>query len=262
MEWLIFLVLGAFAGLLAGLFGVGGGAIIVPILIIVFDFLEFVPSLAVHFALGTSFATIVVTSVSSLLAHQRLGNIRWLIWRVMTPGLIVGVLFGSLLAMKISGTQLQLGIAIFFMLVSVQMFFSLQPQASFRRLGALSQMVAGGVIGLFSAFFGIGGGSLSVPWLTLVGEPMKNAVATSAACGLPIAFAGAFSYGWLASDVNQQIQWTTGYIYWPAFIGVVLTSIPLAKVGASFASSLPEPVLKKLFALLLFGLSIYMVLAN
>ena len=165
MDWLLFLVVGAFAGLLAGLFGVGGGAIIVPILIFIFTLQGFDAGSLVHLAIGTSFATIVVTSCGSIAAHQRLGNINWPVVKAMTPGLVVGVSLGALIAAELAGGYLQLAIAIFLMLVAVQMFLALQPKAIFGLPGHVTLAGSGVVVGGLSAFFGIGGGSLTVPFL-------------------------------------------------------------------------------------------------
>lgn len=262
MDWLLFLVIGAFAGLLAGLFGVGGGAIIVPILIFIFTLQGFDAGSLVHLAIGTSFATIVVTSCGSVAAHQRLGNINWLVVKSMTPGLVVGVSLGSLIAAELAGGYLQLAIAIFLMLVAVQMFLALQPKAIFGLPGHVALASSGVVVGGLSAFFGIGGGSLTVPFLTACREVMKRAVATSAACGLPIALFGALTYAFKGFSVEGLPDLTTGYIYWPAFIGIVIASVPCTRMGAMLASKAPEKVLKRSFALLLFLIGLQLLLTH
>ena len=262
MDWLLFLVVGAFAGLLAGLFGVGGGAIIVPILIFIFTLQGFDAGSLVHLAIGTSFATIVVTSCGSVAAHQRLGNINWPVVKAMTPGLVVGVSLGALTAAELAGGYLQLAIAIFLMLVAVQMFLALQPKAIFGLPGHVTLAGSGVVVGGLSAFFGIGGGSLTVPFLTACREVMKRAVATSAACGLPIALFGALTYAFKGLSVEGLPSLTTGYIYWPAFIGIVIASVPCSRMGAMLASKAPERVLKRSFALLLFLIGLQLLLTH
>ena len=248
---LMFIAVGAFAGVLAGLFGVGGGAIIVPILIFIFTLQGFDAGSLVHLAIGTSFATIVVTSCGSIAAHHRLGNVNWSVVKSMAPGLVVGVVLGSMLAAEIAGSYLQLAIAVFLILVAVQMFFALQPKAIFT-LPPPSFLLAGGVaVGAVSAFFGIGGGSLTVPFLVACRQVMKRAVATSAACGLPIALFGALVYGFKGLAVNNLPAFTSGYIYWPAFIGIAIASVPCTRIGAMLAARAPEKLLKQSFALLL-----------
>lgn len=254
MDWVLYLLVGSFAGVLAGLFGVGGGAIIVPILIVIFSLQGFAEQSLVHVAVGTSFATIVITSASSILAHHKLGNILWPVVRLMAPGLMLGVVLGSIVASSVAGTQLQLAIAVFLMLVAVQMFSGLQPPAAFGLPGAFGLATAGGVIGGASAFFGIGGGSLTVPFLSAARASMHNAVATSAACGFPIALLGALTYGYQGLKVEGLPAFSSGYIYWPAFAGIAIASMPCAKLGAKLAMKLPEKILKRSFALLLFGI--------
>lgn len=252
MDWLLYILVGAFAGVLAGLFGVGGGAIIVPILIFIFTLQNFAPESLVHLAVGTSFATIVVTSCSSIVAHHKMANVNWSVFKSMLPGLVIGVLLGSVVAASIAGQYLQLAIGLFLMLVSIHMFSGLQPSGVIG-LPSRAKLAGGGtIIGLASAFFGIGGGSLTVPFLTACREPIKHAVATSAACGLPIALFGALAYGVQGLAAADLPGLATGYIYWPAFIGIAIASIPCAKLGALLAARLSEQALKKSFSLLLF----------
>ena len=251
MIFFIYLVAGAFAGLLAGLFGVGGGAIIVPILLVLFSFQSIDASVLVHLALGTSLATIVVTSVSSVIAHHRLGNVVWAIVKTMTPGLIVGVMMGALVAARVSGDVLQIIIGLFLCAVAAQIFFSIKPKQSFRLPGRAGQLTAGATIGAASAFFGIGGGSLTVPFLSACRLPMKQAVAVSAACGFPIALFGALAYLLSGIEQTQLPAAATGYVYWPAFLGIIMGSVPCSRIGAAFANRWPESLMKQLFSLLL-----------
>ncbi|MBT5922755.1 MAG: sulfite exporter TauE/SafE family protein [Cellvibrionales bacterium] len=262
MDWLLFLIVGAFAGLLAGLFGVGGGAIIVPILILIFSQQGFEAGLLTHLAIGTSFAIIVVTSFGSVSAHHRLGNVNWLVVKSMAPGLIVGVVLGAVIATELAGRHLQLAIAVFLMLVAVQMFFALQPRALFG-LPRRSVLVSSGVvIGGASAFFGIGGGSLTVPFLAACNQVMKRAVATSSACGFPIAVFGALAYGVKGLSVSGLPSLATGYIYWPAFVGVAIASIPFTRMGAMLAERVADKILKRSFALLLFLIGLQLLLTH
>ena len=262
MDWLLFLIVGAFAGLLAGLFGVGGGVIIVPILIFIFAQQGFDAALLIHLAIGTSFASIVVTSYSSAAAHHRLGNVNWSVVKAMTPGLVIGVSLGSVVATEIAGSNLQLAIAVFLMLVATQMFFSIQPQAVFGLPRRSILAGSGAVIGAVSAFFGIGGGSLTVPFLAVCHQAMKYAVATSAACGFSIALFGALAYAIKGLSVSGLPPLATGYIYWPAFVGIAITSIPFARMGAMLAERVADKLLKRGFALLLFLIGLQLLLTH
>ncbi|MBT8767824.1 sulfite exporter TauE/SafE family protein [Metapseudomonas boanensis] len=251
MEFLLYIVLGACAGVLAGLFGVGGGMIIVPVLVFSFTAQGFDPSVLTHLAVGTSLATIIFTSVNSVLEHNRKGAVRWPVFAWMALGILLGAGLGSLTAASIQGPMLQKIIGVFAILVALQMGLDLKPKASRDVPGKPGLTLAGGVIGWASAIFGIGGGSLTVPFLTWRSVPIQQAVATSAACGLPIALAGALSFmvvGWHDAHLPQ---WSLGFVYLPALVGIALTSMFFARFGARLAHKLSPRLLKRLFALLL-----------
>ncbi|WP_017937612.1 sulfite exporter TauE/SafE family protein [Zestomonas thermotolerans] len=260
MEFLLYLLLGAGAGVLAGLFGVGGGMIIVPVLVFSFTAQGFDPAILTHMAVGTSLATIVFTSVNSVLEHHRKGAVNWTVFIWMALGILIGAALGSLTAEAISGPILQKIIGTFAICIAIQMAFDLRPKAAGSLPGKAGLGVAGGVVGWASAIFGIGGGSLTVPFLVWRGQSMQQAVATSAACGLPIALMGALSFmviGWSAARLPD---WSLGYVYLPALVGIAVASMPFARVGARLAHRLPQRVLKRLFALLLLGVGLNFLL--
>ena len=265
MEWVpFFLLFGAIAGLLAGIFGVGGGAILVPMLIFVFTSMKFNEHHIAHLAVGTSFAAMIFTSSSSILSHHRAGNVRWALWLVMAPMLAFGVAFGAFIASNISSIYLLPVIGLFFSLMAVQMFFGFFPSASKSEGPSASKAQLGGFgIGMVSSFFGIGGGTLTVPWLRFFSVPMHSAVATSAACGLPIAVFGALSYLYFGMQADLEVarDFESGFIYMPAFIGIVVTSVPAAMFGARLATRMSAQRLTQLFSILLFCVGMY-VFAN
>ncbi|WP_439860166.1 sulfite exporter TauE/SafE family protein [Pseudomonas sp. MBLB4136] len=256
MELLLYLLLGAAAGVLAGLFGVGGGMIIVPVLVLSFSAQGFDPLVLTHLAVGTSLATIVFTSINSVVEHHRKGAVRWPVFAWMTLGIVLGAGLGSLTAAAIQGPMLQRIIGMFAICVSIQMALDLRPKAGSTVPGKVGLGAAGGLIGWASAIFGIGGGSLSVPFLVWRSLSMQQAVATSAACGLPIAAVGALSFMWLGWDNAELPAWSLGYVYLPALAGVACTSMFFARFGARLAHRLSPRVLKRLFALLLFGVGL------
>lgn len=252
MEFLLYLLLGACAGVLAGLFGVGGGIIIVPVLVFSFTLQGFDASVLTHLAVGTSLASIIFTSINSVREHHRRGAVRWPIFAWMALGILMGAGFGALTAEAISGPNLQKIIGVFALVIAVQMTLELKPKASRDVPGKLGLTAAGGVIGWASAIFGIGGGSLTVPFLTWRSVPMQQAVATSSACGLPIALASALSFmilGWHAPLLPAH---SLGFVYLPALLGIALTSMVFARIGARLAHKLSPRLLKRLFAALLF----------
>jgi len=257
--WLTYLVTGAAAGLAAGLLGVGGGLIIVPVLVFAFLQQGMHADVVVHMAVGTSLATIIFTSISSVSAHHKRGAVLWpLVWQ-LSPGIVVGSLLGALIAKQMSSDNLRIFFGIFELLVAIQMALQVKPKPHRPLPGRLTMAFAGGIIGSVSAIVGIGGGTMTVPFLVWSQVAMKNAVATSSACGLPIAVAGAVGFvltGW--QDVHLP-EYSSGYIYWPAFIAIVIASVSLAPLGARLAHHLPALVLKRLFAILLAGLGLRML---
>ncbi len=246
-----YLVLGAFAGIMAGLLGVGGGLIIVPALAWIFHQQSISDAVIMHLAIGTSLATIVVTSISSVRAHHRRGAVLWPTFWQLTPGIVVGAWLGAAVADVLSSHALQKVFAIFVLGMSAQMGFGAKPAPHRDPPGTAGMLAVGGVIGAVSAIVGIGGGSLTVPFLTWCNVSIRQAVATSAACGLPIALAG--SVGFVATGLNASglPNWSLGYIYGPALVGIAFVSMLFAPLGAKFAHTLPTEILKKVFAIFL-----------
>ncbi len=257
---LIFLLVGAFAGTIAGLLGVGGGLIIVPVLALLFQRWGFADGIIMHLAIGTSLATIVLTAISSMWAHHKRGAVDWSVFRRLTPGIVVGALLGAVIADFIPTRGLRLFFGVFELVVAVQIGLNLMASPHRRLPGNVGMGVAGTVIGALSAVVGIGGGTLTVPFLVWCNSALRNAVATSSATGLPIAIAGAVGFvltGWNAPDLPP---WSTGYLYWPAFAGIALTSLAFAPLGTWLAHTLPVATLRRFFAIFLAVLGVRMLL--
>lgn len=270
MELIIFLIIGALAGFAAGLFGVGGGTIIVPLLFIVFTQMGYSPDNIMHLALGTSLATIIITSISSLMAHNKKGAVMWPVFKNLAPGLALGCFFGAGIAGQISGLYLQLIVGVFLLWVAYKMFFGVKKKVASQtnNTNGLNyaqtelpskpkQLAAGGVIGIASAIFGIGGGSLTVPYLTRYNVVMQKAVGTSAACGLPIAIAGALGFMFFGMQQDVDVPNTIGFVHIYAFLGISIMSFFTAKVGAKVAHILSPEILKKCFSVLLLVVGLY-----
>ena len=253
-DILAYLATGALSGLLAGLFGVGGGAIMVPALIAIYGFMGIGGDWTAHLAVGTSLATIIGTGVASTRAHQARGGVRWDLVRRLAPGIVLGAWLGSAIAGFIPGLWLKRCFALFLVYTGVKMLSkrSAKPGTDPAPLpGTLGLWGAGGGIGLLSSLVGIGGGTLTVPFLSNRGIDLRQAVGTSAACGLPIAIAGAIGFivaGWGRAGLPE---WSTGFVYWPAVVVMLLASIPTAPIGARLAHRLPILTLERLFGLLL-----------
>jgi len=262
VDLAMYLALGAVAGVVAGLFGIGGGLLIVPVLIFSFELLGMPAEVTTHSAVATSLATIVVTSISSMMAHNKRGAVRWDLFRPLSVGIVVGAAVGAVFASTLSGETLQLVFGLFVLAVAAQMALSLKPEAGERGTSAAGLAGAGSAIGGLSAIFGIGGGTLSVPYLSWRQVSMQQAVATSAACGLPIALSGALTNIWTGWNHPALIDWSLGYVYLPAFIGIVATSTLFAKVGAKLAHSLDSVKLKKYFAVFLVLVGARLLISN
>ena len=258
--FLSYIGLGVIAGFVAGLLGVGGGLIIVPVLVVIFQSNNFTHNVIVHMAIGTSLASIVFTSISSIYAHHfHHKAVQWDIVKRLTPGIIVGALLGAVIADYISAKVLQKFFGVFELLVAFQMALNIKAHAS-RTLPKLTGMISAGTgIGVISAIVGIGGGTLTVPFLTWCNMKIQNAVATSSACGLPIAIAGCVGFvltGW--NEVGLP-DYSLGYVYWPAFLSIVISSMLIAPLGAWLAHRLSAEKLKRSFSLVLFLLGLKML---
>jgi len=245
------LVLGAIAGILAGLFGIGGGIVIVPSLFVLFLWQGFEQHLIMVVAIATSLATIVVTSIASTYAHWRIGNIDWGIVQKMAPTVLIGAVIGASLVHQSSGQLLKEFFAFFLIYVGLSLLMPSRGKMKNRFVVCLPFSMAGGVIGLFSSSLGIGGGTLTVPYLVYMKQPMKVAVGVSSACGLPIAVASTLSYIILGWGVTASLPGFFGYIYLPAFMAIIATSIFFAPIGAQMATQLPVERLQQFFSYLL-----------
>jgi len=256
---LVLALLGMVAGFAAGLLGIGGGMLLVPFLTLLFTWQGLETSLVVHAAIATSMASILFTSVSSVRAHQSKKNVRWdLVW-ALTPGIVIGGLLsgGAIFAMLKTG-WLALVFAIFVGYSAVQMILNKKPKPSRQMPGVVGTSTAGAGIGLLSGLVGAGGGFVSVPFMLWCNVPMHQAVGTSAALGFPIALANTIGYIWSGWGKTGLPPEMVGYIYWPALLVLVLFSVFMAPVGAKVANNMPVASLKRVFAVLLFGLSAYM----
>lgn len=259
---LIYLLVGAIAGLIAGLFGVGGGLIIVPVLVYLFTREGMDPAILVHLAVGTSLASIIFTSISSVRAHHKRGAVRWdLFWR-LTPGIIVGALVGAQVADWMPSLVLRRFFALFEWFVAIQLLLNTRTNPHRDVPGRAGLFAAGNIIGTVSSIVGIGGGTLTVPFLVWCNIAMKKAVATSSACGLPIAVAGAVGFIVLGWSTTNRLEWSFGYLYLPALLGIVASSIVFAPLGAYLAHRLPGDRLKRLFGIFLLILGSYMFLSE
>ncbi len=282
---LAYTTLGAVAGVLAGLLGVGGGLVIVPVLTFLFQAQGFDPTVVVHLAIGTSLATIVLTGISSVRAHHQHRAVRWPVVGTLTPGIIVGTMLGAELVHLLPTATLKVVFGLFELAVATKIGMGIQPtpkrsppgqvattdvdtrvhgasRSLHEHLPARVAMTGvGTLIGFVSGIVGIGGGTLTVPFLVWCNTPIRNAVATSAACGVPIAVSGTISFVWIGWAAAALPTYSFGYLYWPALLGVAAASMLTAPFGAKLAHRLPTILLSRILAVFLCILGVQMLLS-
>lgn len=261
MIWFCYCLLGLAAGLLAGLLGVGGGLIIVPALVVLLAKQQVFAGQIQHMAVGTSLASIVFTSISSMRAHHQRGGVDWTMVRRIAPAIVLGALSGAWVASRMSTRFLQWFFVAFVFSVATQMFLRAEVlHAHARASHGMLMGALGGLIGGVSSLVGVGGGSLLVPLLSWYNLPMRRAIGTSAAIGFFIASSGAVGSivtGWGAAGLPA---FSAGYVYLPALVGIAVFSTLAAPFGAWLAHWLPVSVLKRGFAILLFAIGVKMIM--
>jgi uncharacterized membrane protein YfcA len=253
-----FLALGLASGFIAGLLGVGGGLVLVPALSWIYAQEGFPAQYNIHIALGTSLAVIILTSISSLRAHHGHGAVRWDAVRRIAPGIVLGTLAGSLAAARLPDIGLRWFFTLFLFYAATQMLIGFKPKAQRELPGWAGMTAAGAVIGLVSSWVGIGGGTLSVPFLNWCNIRLQEAIGTSSAIGFPIAVSGALGYALSGQGASGLPQYSLGFVYLPAFASVAILSMVSAPWGARLTHSLPVGRLKKIFAGLLLFMAIRM----
>jgi uncharacterized membrane protein YfcA len=255
-----YLAMGLLSGFIAGLLGVGGGLILVPLLVWLFSMQGFAHESNMLMALGTSLGVISITAISSVRAHHAHGAVNWNTVKHILPGILFGTLFGAWLASKLPSTFLHHFFIAFLFYAATQMLFNFKPQAHRNLPGYVGMSSVGSIIGIVSSWVGIGGGTLSIPFMLWCNVKLHQAIATSAAIGFPIAVAGALGYVFTGWSVSHLPAYSAGYVYLPAFAAIASTGILTAPIGARLAHRLPVNVLKRLFAALLYALGIKMLL--
>lgn len=246
-----FMALGAVVGVMAGLLGIGGGLIVVPALLFLLPWAGIDPAISMQIALATSLSTIIATSGSSALNHFKLGNVDMYVVKWLMPGVVVGGFLGANVAEWIPATYLPKVFGVIVLLLAIQMLFSIRTKASKPMPGNVATVTYGTGIGVVSSLAGIGGGSLSVPFLNRHGVEMRKAVGSSSVCGCMIAISGMIGFILHGYKVESLPSYSLGYVYLPALIAIASTSMLTTRIGAKLATSLPTPTLKKIFALFL-----------
>jgi uncharacterized protein len=260
MEFFLafYFVLGLFAGFMAGLLGVGGGLLMVPALSWAFAQQGFPAEYNIHIALATSLAVIIPTSISSLRAHHKQGAVDWSTVRRIAPGILLGTLTGGFVAARLPDAGLKIFFTVFLFYAATQMLVGFRPPPSRQLPGRAGITLAGGVIGLVSSWVGIGGGTMTVPFLTWCNTGLRQAIATSSAIGLPIALAGSVGYVVSGLTIAGLPSASIGFVHLPALFAIALGSWLTAPFGARATHRLPVQRVKRIFAGLLYLLAVRM----
>lgn len=266
LEFSILLFVGACAGLLAGMFGVGGGALIVPALIFTLDHFNIGRPWITHIAIASSLATIIGTSLSSSWSHNKNHNVEWNILKRMVIGCIIGTIGGSYMTPYIPGIWLKWIFTLFLVYTGSKFILKTNNVTKKQTITTTSlpnsiYIFVGGIIGIFAALVGVGGGILVVPFLKKCGVDMRKAIGTSAAFTLPVAIGGTIGYiisGW---NIKELPEYSFGFIYLPAVAAIMLASIPMAKVGVLIGQKLSLNKLIKFFGGFLLLIAIKLIIS-
>jgi uncharacterized protein len=252
MYILIYFIIGAFSGLLAGLLGLGGGIIVVPALAAAFVYFNVVPEERVmQMAIGTSLATIVITFLASLRAHLKRNSVRWDLVKKFLPGLLLGVVAGAVAAQYLPSTGLKIFFSLFLIFISLQLFRGELTETVPLKPTLLKTWISTFIIGGLAGVLGMGGGVLLIPFMLRFQINMREATGTSVACGVFMGILASACFMWLGRFAMLDVPWSTGFVYWPAFLGVAASSILFAPMGTALAYRLPIPVLKRILAVFL-----------
>lgn len=261
----LFLLMGVIVGVLAGLLGIGGGIIMVPFLAYIFNTLGMPQALLMHMAESTALATLAITTFTAVIVQQKKKNIRWDIFRSLSFSIIPGTVLGALVASFLPNHVLKILFGLFVSVIAIHLFFNqkqpLKEPEIKQRSRRWVEITAGFVIGIIAGMLGIGGGIFIVPLLLRFGLTAHNATATSVACACLLSIVGTISYiatGWNVADLPQG---TTGFVYWPAVLGMGLASIFFVPLGTKLASLLSGKALIRIFAIFLFIVGLMMLLS-
>jgi uncharacterized membrane protein YfcA len=258
--WYVYLAIGAVVGFLAGLLGIGGGMVTVPVLVFVFSAKGLAPEHLMHISLATAMATIAFTSISSVRAHHLHGSVDWRVARIMAPGILAGAFGASLIAGTIPTWPLAAIFTALLFYAAVQMLIEIKPSAARSLPGPAGMFAAGGAIGAVSSLLAAGGAFLTIPFLTWCRVPVRRAIGTAAANGFPIAVAGTAGYVVQGMRVQGLPAGSLGFVYLPALVLIVGVSVFTAPLGARVAHRLPVKRLRGVFAFVMFLLGVRMLI--
>ena len=258
MEILVYIILGVFVGILGGLFGIGGGVIIVPALLFTLTCLGYESAFLIHICVATSLGTIFFTAFASAFAHNKKRSVDWNFWRKLSIGIALGSFLGSVLSVSIEASTLKIIIGISYLLIALQILLNADVQAKNVK-PSFKTILYGTGTGAASSMLGIGGGSFTVPYLNYAGLKMVNSVGTASACGVIISFFASLGFVLTGLGESGTLEKSVGFIYWPALLGISLGSLFSVQAGVHLAHKISEKLLKALFGIFILSISYYML---
>lgn len=259
---LIYLALGACAGVIFGTLGVGGGLLIVPGLAWIFRLEHFPPDIVMHMAVGTSLAVMIISTIRAIIAHRRYETEFWSIYRRMLMGVIIGVIGGGILGHFLHSRMIAILFGAFVLFMAIQMFFTRSIDPKRQLPGNVAMGVVGTLAGLLSGLLGIGGGVITIPYLTYCNIKMRQSLLVSIATALTVSLFGTFTVMITGLYAHDLPAWSSGYVYWPAWLGISIGTIFFVPLGVKLSYRLPIPVLKHVFAVFLLLIGVHLLFSH
>jgi len=259
MIYCLFIVTGVVAGFFSGLLGIGGGIIVVPLLSLALKYSHVHQDIVMHVTIATSLAIMMFTTQASLREHHNNGYVKPAILRALLPGVVIGTISGTLLGDYLSTRLLELLFGIFIIIIAIRMMLLVKTKPHRKLPDFLGTSLVGWLIGAKSGLLGLGGGSLSIPFLTRCNISLRDAVGTSAALSFTIASIGTLTAIITGYNEPNVPQLSTGYIHWPAVLFVALPSMLVVRFGAALSYRLPTDRLKRIFAIILFLMALHIL---
>lgn len=262
MEYIGYLIVGFITGIMSGLLGIGGGVIMVPVLVAIFDSHHYGGNYLMQLATGTSLAAMIVTTLMTTWANQKHGTVRWSMLSLLIPGTVMGALLGVWVAKDIDTQVLQIIFAIFAILLGFKLLLGSKSKTVKTpvSLHPIFILICATIIGILAGLLGIGGGILLIPLLLWLGSSMKHASATSAACAFPTSTAGAVMAVIAGWHIQGLPEFSLGFVYWPVALILGIASMVGAPIGVKLAHRLPVHTVKRLFGVVLWGIAVRMIL--
>ena len=258
-EILLFVALGIFTGLFAGMLGIGGGVFVVPGLFLIFSYFGFDKAYLIKYAIASSLSIMIFTAISSTFAHYKKNNILFEVIKKMALFVVIGTVLGAFFAHLLENKILSIIFAFFLLFVAIKMLFHFKIKKHRKKISNKILVFAGFLIGFKSGILGIGGGALSVPFLSYFNVSMKKASGTSAFITLIISSVGAVSFVLFGQNIIAAKPYFLGYVYLPALFSIAPMTMIFAPIGVKIAHVISDKTLKRLFGVLLLLLSAKMI---